>query len=57
MLEAAMRAKILTVPSMSIDPAAIAFIYDSLIIILGVVPELTREWNPDIAPHAMVMNR
>ena len=25
-------------------------------IILGVVPEPTREWNPEIAPQAMVMN-
>ncbi len=25
-------------------------------IILGVVPEAISEWNPEIAPQAMVMN-
>src|SRR5258708_34818712 len=25
-------------------------------IILGVVPDATSEWNPEIAPHAIVMN-
>src|SRR2546421_12449123 len=25
-------------------------------IIFGVVPDATSEWNPEIAPHAMVMN-
>src|SRR3989475_12083543 len=29
---------------------------DSRAIILGVVPEATSEWNPEIAPHAIVMN-
>src|SRR5207302_11412547 len=24
--------------------------------ILGVVPDATSEWNPEIAPHAIVMN-
>ena len=24
--------------------------------ILGVVPEDTREWNPEMAPHMMMMN-
>jgi hypothetical protein len=28
-----------------------------LAIILGVVPEEIREWNPEIAPHAMVMKQ
>ena len=28
----------------------------SLSIIFGVVPVPTSEWNPDMAPHAMVMN-
>jgi len=26
------------------------------VIILGVVPEATREWKPEMAPHAIVMN-
>src|SRR2546421_7361313 len=25
-------------------------------IIFGVVPDATSEWNPEMAPHAMVMN-
>src|SRR2546426_3169350 len=29
---------------------------DSRAIILGVVPDATSEWNPEIAPHAIVMN-
>src|SRR2546421_5227851 len=29
---------------------------DSRAIIFGVVPDATREWNPEIAPHAIVMN-
>ncbi len=29
----------------------------SLSICLAVVPEATREWKPEIAPQAMVMNR
>ena len=28
---------------------------DSFLIILGVVPEATRAWNPDSAPHMMTM--
>ncbi len=29
---------------------------DSFSSILGVVPDAMSEWNPEIAPHAMVMN-
>ena len=29
---------------------------DSLSIIFGVVPDAISAWNPEIAPHAMVMN-
>ena len=29
---------------------------DSRSIILGVVPELTRAWNPDSAPHMITMH-
>jgi len=29
----------------------------SRVIIFGVVPDATSEWNPEIAPHAMVMKR
>jgi hypothetical protein len=28
---------------------------DSLLIIFGVVPEAMSEWNPEMAPQAMVM--
>jgi hypothetical protein len=30
---------------------------DSLISIFGVVPEATRAWNPEIAPHAILMKQ
>ena len=30
---------------------------DSLSIIFGVVPEATRAWKPETAPHMMQMNR
>ena len=29
---------------------------DSRAIIFGVVPDATSEWNPEMAPHAIVMN-
>ena len=52
-----MSARMLTMPSASIAPTAIAFTCDSFMIILGVVPEETSEWNPETAPQAIVMKR
>ena len=45
----------LTNPSTSIAPYPIGLISISLLIIFGVVPEPISVWNPDIAPHAMVI--
>jgi hypothetical protein len=31
--------------------------WDSFSIIFGVVPDEISEWNPETAPHAIVMNK
>ena len=53
---AATRAINPTIPSMSIAPYPIGRMCASLEIIFGVVPDAMSEWNPDIEPHAIVMN-
>src|SRR5467141_1456319 len=42
--------------SISMPPYPMSRASDSRAIILGVVPEATSAWNPEIAPHAIVMN-
>jgi hypothetical protein len=37
-------------------PYPIGLMSDSLLTIFGVVPEAMSPWNPEIAPHAIVMN-
>ena len=40
-----------------LHPEPMVRAWDSLAIILGVVPLETRAWKPEIAPHMMVMKR
>jgi len=42
--------------SISMPPYPMSRASDSRAIIFGVVPDATSEWNPEIAPHAIVMN-
>src|SRR2546425_11646623 len=55
-MQAAIIAITPTNDSMSIAPYPMTRASLSRAIILGVVPEATSEWNPEIAPHAIVMN-
>ena len=48
---------IATNDSVSIPPKPISRMCDSRSTIFGVVPDEMSEWNPDTAPHAIVMNR
>src|SRR5687768_8960813 len=57
MVEAATSAMMATNDSISMAPYPMKRASVSLRIILGVVPEEMREWKPDTAPQAMVMNR
>ena len=50
-------AMIPTNDSISMAPYPIIRAWLSLVIIFGVVPEATSEWNPEIAPHAIVTKR
>jgi hypothetical protein len=43
--------------SSSMDPYPTGKACNSLPIIFGVVPEEISEWNPEMAPHAMVMKQ
>src|SRR5664279_4371343 len=54
---AAIIAMIATKLSISIDPYPTGKACDSLPIIFGVVPEEISEWNPEMAPQAMVMKQ
>ena len=45
-----------TSPSISIAPYPIGRMSLSRSIIFGVVPDAMSAWNPEIAPHAIVMN-
>ena len=56
MTEAAISALMATKDSISMPPYPIIRTWDSLAIILGVVPEAMSAWNPDSAPQAIVMN-
>src|SRR6266436_10444062 len=42
--------------SMTMPPYPIIRASVSRVIILGVVPDATSEWKPEMAPHAIVMN-
>src|SRR5256712_11164976 len=55
-MQAAIIAITPTNDSMSIAPYPMTRASLSRAIILGVVPEATSEWNPETAPHAIVMN-
>ncbi len=46
-----------TTPSPSMAPYPTGRIWDSLETIFGVVPEEISEWNPEIAPQAIVMKQ
>src|ERR1035438_9307152 len=54
---AAIIAMMATKLSSSMDPYPTGQACDSLPIIFGVVPEEISEWNPEMAPHAMVMKQ
>jgi hypothetical protein len=56
MMQAAMRAMMATKDSVSIPPYPMRRTWPSFWIIFGVVPEAMREWKPDSAPQAIVMN-
>ena len=45
-----------SIPSTSIEPYATGRAERSSESCLDVVPDATMEWNPEHAPHAMVMN-
>ncbi len=51
-----MSAIMATKPSVSMAPKPMTGMSRSDMIIFGVVPDEMREWNPDMAPQAMVMN-
>ena len=53
---AAASAQIATNDSMSMAPYPIIRTCDSFSMSFGVVPDATREWKPDSAPQAIVMN-
>ena len=55
-MQAAIIAITPTNDSMSIAPYPMKRASLSRAIILGVVPDATSEWNPEIAPQAIVMN-
>src|SRR5919109_1661228 len=55
-VQAAIMAMTPTNDSMTMPPYPILRASGSLEIILGVVPEATSAWNPEIAPQAMGMN-
>ncbi len=57
MTTAVMRAITATNDSVSIAPYPIGFAWLSFSSSFGVVPDAMSEWNPDRAPHAIVMNR
>ena len=48
---------IATNDSASIPPKPMKRMCDSFSTIFGVVPDEISEWNPDTAPHAIVMKR
>ncbi len=54
---AATSAMMATKDSMSMPPYPMNRVWRSFSIILGVVPDAIRAWNPESAPHAMVTNR
>src|SRR5437870_1281363 len=55
-VQAAIIAMTPTNDSISMPPYPMNRASDSRAIILGVVPDATSEWNPEIAPQAIVMN-
>src|SRR5215472_18622113 len=56
-MHAAIMAMIATKLSISIEPYPTGYACDSRAIIFGVVPDEINAWNPDTAPHAIVMKQ
>ena len=57
MITAVIRAMTATNDSVSMAPYPMGRAWLSFSSSFGVVPDAMSEWNPDSAPHAMVMNR
>ena len=52
-----MMAQIARRPSISMEPYPMSLAFFSLSSCLELVPELTKEWKPEMAPQATVTNR